>query len=142
MATPVSDLVIMTLNVRGMKGDKVRDWKIVRIKHLIKLHSPDFIFLQETHFDSDFLANQITIDNLNLATGRHSLTDDNTTGTTILVTSDRWQILGSTVDNNTGRVVTVDIVRNHTYYTLTNIYAPSRSTNHDRTEFFTDCQSD
>ena len=54
MATPVSDLVIMTLNVGGMKGDRVRDWKVIRIKHLINVYRPDFIFLQETHFDRIF----------------------------------------------------------------------------------------
>ena len=50
MATPVSDLVIMTLNVGGMKGDKVRDWKVVRIKHLINVYRPDFIFFTGNPF--------------------------------------------------------------------------------------------
>ena len=124
---------ILTINVRGLVRYKRR--KLLRLEHLLKTLSPDFILLQETHFSRDYQGDQLTID-LGLSTGYHSIgPTHNRLGTSILVTSDRWKILRHTKDNN-GRLVTVDITRDETYFTLVNVYSPSGSTNQDRVLFF------
>ena len=126
-------LRILTVNVRGLV--RYERQKLRRLEHLIKTLTPDFIFLQETHFSTDDKAKSLTV-NLGLNTGFHSIGPiNNRLGTTTLVTSDRWKILGHTTGHN-GRLVTVDITRNQTHFTLVNIYAPSGSTNNDRILFF------
>ena len=136
MADLNRDITIMTINIRGIKGTETKNRKMTRIIDLKNRFSPDFIMLQETYLDNEHIANRLTID-LQLSVGKHSLTTlDDKTGTTILVTSDRWRILGHTVDNDTGRIVTIDTTRNGKYYTLVNIYAPSGSDNHERRLFF------
>ena len=127
------DIKILTLNVRGLNRHFGR--KKLRLEHLINKYSPDFIFLQETHFSNPRDAKRLSVD-LGLNIGHHSIGKlDNRQGVTTLVTSDKWKVLGQTQDNE-GRYVTLDVTRNQKYYTLVNIYAPSGSANNDRALFF------
>lgn len=128
------DIRILVLNVRGLKDHDGRRRKLPRLIDLINRYGPDFVFLQETHIDDNFLANAMTVD-LGLNTGFHSL-NQGWAGTAVLVTSDRWKVVGNMTDDDTGRIVTVDVTRNNTYYTLVNIYAHSGSANQDRRFFF------
>ena len=130
-----NELIILTVNVRGLKDHTRRKQKIDRLINLIKRHKPDVILLQETHIDDLFLARQITIQ-IGLSTSFHSLAQVETwTGTTTLITSDRWTVIGSST-SDTGRMITVDITRNNQYYSLVNVYAPSGTNNNDRALFF------
>ena len=97
---------IITLNVKGIKISRN---KIPQIIKLIQNRTPDFLFLQETNINSDYLAGQILFE-LGLREGFFSL-GSNCNGTAIIKTSDRWEITNKKADNLTGRVTTMEIKR-------------------------------
>ena len=110
-------LVIISLNIRGCrkKGDCI-------IK-LIKDHTPDFIFLQETNIKTEHDANTYTT-KLGFKHAHYSYSQHQWNGTAIIQTSDRWKITNKGNDQE-GRITTVNITNNKQKYTLVNMYAPS-----------------
>ena len=140
MARLVHDLATLTINVKGLKHPQKRVWKIKRLAHLIRQFNTDVVFLQETHFDETYEADKLLVDlgiaGLNCGAGFHSLARPGEwAGTTTLITSDRWTVVGNTTDQS-GRMLTVDVNRGDTYHSLVNVYAPSGSANYDRPVFF------
>ena len=120
-------LTIISLNIRGCrtKGDCI-------IK-LVKEHTPDFIFLQETNIHTEHDANTYTTQlGFKHTNGHYSNGKKGTVnGTAIIQTSDRWKITNKGNDNE-GRITTVNITNKQQKYTLINIYAPDNHSQHQK----------
>ena len=123
MATRVRDiqqpLSILSLNVRGLT------LKTHHINILIRKYKPDFLCLQETNIDNKH-KEQTVKSKLEIVRGIFNYPDTHCNGTAILQTSTDWEIQGV---NKTlaGRVITVNIANKNDRYSLTNIYAPSKT---------------
>ena len=123
MATRVRDiqqpLSILSLNVRGLT------LKTHHINILIRKYKPDFLCLQETNIDNKH-KEQTVKSKLEIVRGIFNYPDTHCNGTAILQTSANWEIQGV---NKTlaGRVTTVNITNKNDRYSLTNIYAPSKT---------------
>lgn len=113
-------LMILSLNVRGLKKDMTKITDIIKITKKLR---PDFLLLQETHIDNNYLAQNIT-QKLGFGEGVFSF-GKNYTGTAIIQISDRWEITNRVTDNITGRTTIINIKKGTLTRTLINIYAPA-----------------
>ena len=98
MANNVGGIKILTLNTRGLNNYK---HKAKFLKHFIKKHKTDFIFLQETNLKDIERANKI-LEALGVNKGYFSLGGVGT-GTATIQTSDLWTVTDSMTDDVTGR---------------------------------------
>src|SRR6202042_1980914 len=113
---------IISINIHGLKT------KIQHIVDLIHKYKTDFIFLQETHVDTDFKAHKY-LTKLGLRHACFSLARH--AGVGILQTSDNWDIIHKNTDRE-GRVAIIQVKNkndiNPEEHTLVNIYAPVNRT--------------
>lgn len=113
----MDDLIIISINISGLRT------KQHHIIQLTRKYKPDFILIQETNIHSDVQGAQIKTQ-LGFKHAYFSLAVHNIgSGTAILQTSDRWNILNTNRDNQ-GRITFVQIGNNTHTYTIVNIHAP------------------
>ena len=125
MATSVSDSVslrILNLNISGLRS------KTNHVSLLIVKYKPDFILLQETNVDNDYLKGQV-IESLKLDKDNcfFNYNTSKSNGTCILQTSNKWEIT-SVKFCHEGRVTIVKIRSGKHIKTMINVYAPSNPT--------------
>src|ERR1700729_1479259 len=128
-----NQISIISININGLKT------KIHHIINLIYQYKTDFIFLQETHVDTDFKAHKY-LTKLGLRHACFSLARH--AGVGILQTSDNWDIIHKNTDRE-GRVAIIQVKNkndiNPEEHTLVNIYAP---VNRTKQPFFFDKLTD
>ncbi|BFZ21637.1 hypothetical protein BsWGS_24676 [Bradybaena similaris] len=118
----MAELVILSLNIRGMRT------KLQHIHSLSQIYRPDYILLQETNIHSHSHAKHITTQ-LGLQHSDFSLAVQRVgTGTCILQTSDRWEIVRTHRDDQ-GSTNIIQITNNIHTYTIANIHAPPNRRN-------------
>ena len=117
----MTDLNILSLNVRGLKSDYIKRKKIFNI---ITNKHPDLALLQETH-SIKAIERQWEQEWGGKIIFNHGTS--NSRGVAILVAPKLNDSITDVTRDDEGRCIIVNILQNNTTYTIVNIYAPTQN---------------